>query len=172
MHVASLRPLDLNIYGAYRTSLHLVLCHACACACEIQHVTNATSTVCVRPFCLLSILPSSHFHRHPCSPPPLSHITWQIYGLNHSYGILSPRTWTSLATSYSGFRLRRLLCRRTPCRHICAGVVHGFVPRYVCSLHRRQAERSWCPSSGGHPVCVGLRVAPLPCALPCVGNMG
>ena len=104
--------------------------------------------------------------------PPLSHITWQIYGLNHSYGIPSPRTRTSLATSYSGFRLWCLLCCRTPCRHICAGVVHGFVLRYVCSLHRRWAERSWCPSSGGHPVCVGLRVAPLPRALPCVGNVG
>ena len=34
------------------------------------------------------------------------------------------------------------------------------------------AERSWCSSSGGHPVRVGLQVAPLPCALPRVGNTG
>jgi len=35
---------------------------------------------------------------------------------------------------------RHLLCRRTPCRHICTGVVHGFVPGHVCSLHQKRCR--------------------------------
>ena len=41
-----------------------------------------------------------------------------------------------------------LLCRRTLCRHICAGIVDGLKPEHACSLHLRGAERSWCPSRG------------------------
>ena len=36
---------------------------------------------------------------------------------------------------------RCLFCRRTHCRHICAGVVDSFVLGHACSLHRKPLAR-------------------------------
>ena len=152
-----------------RSASHIVPCvRVCVRnpTCDQRHVNCSCTFVCGLFVFSLSLHPP---FLSLSSPSVLSPLSLTLPG---KFLGSTTRTWTSLASSYSGFRLRCLLCRRTPCRHICAGIVHSIVPRHVCSLHWRRAERSWCPSSGGHPVCVGLRVAPFPCVLPRVGNVG
>ena len=109
--------------------------------CETQHVTKATSIV---QFLLLQV------HLSLPSPLPLSlrfsRITWQLAG------ILAHHSLERLGSFGSIFNIAwPILCRRTPCRHICAGIVGGFICRNMPVACSGGAERSWCPSRGDTP---------------------
>jgi len=66
-----------------------------------------------------------------CQPLKISQTTDPVEDDNDAQTQVTSPTW-------------HLLCRRTPCRHICAGIVRGFVPGHVCSLHRK-----WCRAIAG-----------------------
>ena len=85
--------------------------------CKTQHMTKATSIV---RFLLLQV--------HLSLPSPLllslrfSRITWQLAG------ILAHHSLERLGSFGSIFNIAwPILCCRTPCRHICAGIVGGFI---------------------------------------------
>jgi len=139
--------------------------------CETEHVTNDTCSCAARlysslhpPFVLLSALSF-------LSPLPFAHY-WRLTGLSISYGT------PSLEFLRPGWQL--VISILTGASSAIAPPVGTYAQALFVALFRdapvactgNGAERSWCSSSGGHPVRVGLRVAPLPHALPRVGNAG